>query len=1245
MHQVNGTHHHADHGEHDHRLDVPPGDIVFLSAADTDLAILAAAQAGAGEGPSLRLANLMRLNDLHAVEHLIDDTLSHARLIVVRVLGGVGYWQHGLEALQALARGGGPALAILPHEDRWDDGLHAYASVDVETCRTLWRYFVEGGRENGARALAFLRHMLDEGDAPPAPDVLPPAGDYRVPGLAKHDADAPVAAIVFYRSVLHAGSTEPIDRLAEALQRLGLRARPIFVASVKNRASAEFLEAALAETPPAVVLNTTAFAVGRTDRPHEGTVLDRPGAPVLQVVLSGQSHHDWEHSLRGLPPRDLTMNVVLPEVDGRILTRAISFKEGAEVAGLTVQTYCAAQGRVDFVAQQAAAIVDLARATCAERRVAVVLSNYPDRDGRIGNGVGLDAPESAARLVAAMADAGYAAGGFPATSADLMAHLLSGPTNAPRDPDDPDATVRRGGRLPLADYRAFLDGLPHAVRGALEARWGAPETDRSFRDGGFDIAAHRFGNVVIGIQPARGYGADPMKTYHDPDLVPPHGYLAFYVWLRGAFAAHAVLHLGKHGNLEWLPGKALGLSESCWPEVALGPTPLVYPFIVNDPGEGSQAKRRSSAVIVDHLMPAMTRAEVHGDLSRLETLVDEYYLTEGVDHRRREYLGGEILSLAASSGLDRDLGIAGADDAALQAIDAHLCDLKEMQIRDGLHIFGTSPSQRLRTDTLVTLARTPRSGSSPEAASLHRAIADDLDLGFDPLACEPASAWTGPRPEVLADLIDAPWRTAGDTVERIEALAAKIVDEGEVSPLMSRTAIVRDWIARVLAPALDRSGADEFANTLTALDGRFVAPGPSGAPTRGRPDVLPTGRNFYSVDVRGVPTAAAWELGRRAAHALAERIRDDSGDWPRSIAMSAWGTSNMRTGGDDIAQVMALIGARPVWEGDTGRVTGFEVIPLADLGRPRIDVTLRISGMFRDAFPDQTDLLATAFRTVAGLDEPAEANPLAASGKNGADPAMAAAARIFGAKPGAYGAGLQALIDEGGWESRKDFAEAFLAWGGFAYGSGDHGRQAAEVLAGRLKATDAVYQNQDNREHDILDSDDYYQFQGGLAATVEAVSGQAPAVYHGDTSRPEKPVVRALSEEIARVVRGRAANPKWIAGMMRHGYKGAFEMAATVDYLFAFAATTDAVGDQHFDQLYTAYLEDDLVRGFVADANAPALREMALRFREAIDRGLWSPRSNSAYDWLSSIIHRPADGSRTSGTAEQMNGGTRWRKT
>jgi cobaltochelatase CobN len=785
-------------------------------------------------------------------------------------------------------------------------------------------------------------------------------------------------------------------------------------------------------------------------------------------------------------------------------------------------------------------------------------------------------------------------------------------------------------RIGNEEYR-HLARIPNGV----PQRWGNSETDPYHIDGAFHLPLIRLGNVYVGIQPARGYNIDPVQSYHDPELVPPHNYLAFYTYLRNIAGIDAIVHFGKHGNLEWLPGKALALSDACYPEAMLGPLPHLYPFIVNDPGEGTQAKRRASAVIVDHLTPPLARAESYGPLRDLELLVDEYYEAAQLDPRRCRDLRDRILDLAQGSGMAEDCGITKADDAdtALAKLDNQLCELKEMQIRDGLHIFGRSPGGTERNALLVALTRLPRGKGEGRDQSLIRAMATDLELGdeFDPLSARLGDAWDGPRPAPLTGVGEGAWRTNGDTVERLELQALQLVGGADCPHAWTRTRAVLDFIRDTLAPTVDRCGDGELDGLLRGLAGRFVAPGSSGAPTRGRLDALPTGRNFYSVDTRAIPTPSAWALGWRSAGLVLDRHRQEHGNWPRALVLSAWGTANMRTGGDDIAQALALIGARPTWDvGASGRVAGFEILPLSLLDRPRVDVTLRVSGFFRDAFPAQIDLFDSAVRAIAELDEPEHLNPIAARVRaesaeliaHGADAKAArrkAAFRVFGSKPGAYGAGLQALIDERGWSDEGDFARAYLAWGGYAYGNGAAGEAAQSAFSHRLSEVDAVLHNQDNREHDLLDSDDYYQFEGGLAATIKHLVGRKAQVWHNDHSRPETPQVRSLEEEIARVVRARVVNPKWIKGVMRHGYKGAFEMAATVDYLFAFAATADCVADHHFDLVFDAYLGDDSVREFIERHNPAALKEIAERLLEAQERGLWKPKSNAAHarlgDW------------------------------
>jgi cobaltochelatase CobN len=1212
------------------------GDVVVLSSADTDIALLAAAQkrrrAQDQAVPRLRLAPILRLGHNLSVD-LYMETVAQARLVVARLLGGSAYWPYGVERLVETCRAHGVPLALLPGDDKPDPELVQLSTLEPQQVRRLWRYLAEGGPANADNLLRYAGSLIgcEEQWAEPAP--LLRAGLYwpnrPLPTLDEISAvwqgNGGIVTVVFYRALVQSGNTAPVDALAQALSARRLRPLPIFLQSLKDGESTALIAGLFAAAPPAVILNATGFSVGAggVDDP-----LAKADRPILQVVFAGSDEESWRSGTRGLGPRDLAMNVALPEIDGRIMSRAVSFKAPlgrdpeteADLVG-----YRPVADRIAFVADLARNWARLRSRAAAERRIALILANYPNRDGRIGNGVGLDTPASAIVVLRRLAEAGYRIADTPGDSEELIHRLLKGPTNG-----NPGGPAEES--LSFADYSGFFATLPAAVQRAVTDRWGAAERDPFFRPGRLDcgrfaIPGFRAGNVAVLIQPARGYNIDPKSTYHDAALVPPHNYLAVYAWLADAFRADAVIHLGKHGTLEWLPGKALALSAECFPEAVLAPFPHLYPFIVNDPGEGTQAKRRAQAVIIDHLTPPLTRAGSYGLLAELERLIDEYYEAALGDTRRVGVLASAILEQARAAGLDGDCGIAAGEEptTALRKLDGFLCELKELQIRDGLHVFGRSPDGERLHSLLVAFAR-PARGTRLEDASLLRALAADLGLAQDPLDADPAAPWTGSRPPALAG--SCPWRSCGDTVERLEALALRLVaGEAAPDPSWERTREVVSWIERQLRPAVAESGAAELAGLLAALDGRFVRPGPSGAPSRGRPEVLPTGRNFYSIDTRAVPTQAAWQLGWKSAALLVERHAQEYGDYPARIALSAWGTANMRTGGDDIAQGLALMGVRPVWERSSGRVTGFEILPASVLDRPRVDVTLRVSGFFRDAFPGLIDLFDSAARAVATLDEPPSVNPLAERvvedrrtlEGQGVPPQEAdrrAGYRVFGSKPGAYGAGLQVMIDERIWDDEADLAEAYLSWSGYAYGAGCEGRSERAMLEARLAETDAVLHNQDNREHDLLDSDDYYQFEGGLALVVRRLSGRAPAVWHNDHSRPERPRIRSLREELGRVVRGRAANPRWIAGVMRHGYKGAAEIAATVDYLFAFAATSRAVDDAHFDALYDAYLADDSVRGFMAEHNPAALAETGHRFLEAIERGLWRPRRNSAREDL-----------------------------
>ncbi|WP_421658771.1 cobaltochelatase subunit CobN [Leptothermofonsia sp. ETS-13] len=1298
-------------------LEQTPAPLIFLTAADTDIQTVAKATDQLPyDFPALRVANLLNLQQPLTIDAYAEEVLERAQVILLRLLGGRAYWSYGLEVVQDVVQRTGATLIVLPGDDRPDPDLLSLSTIPLTAVNQIWRYFTLGGVENGANALKFIaNHYLGTSYELSLPQDVPEIGRYswrRASESQIPPTSAPKVGVLFYRAHYLAGNTAPIDDLCHALAERGLEPVPVFTPSLRDPdLQAEVLQFFLPEGEPAVevVLNTTSFAIAELSNPTEQALGDKQQAtnnrqqgvpvahrpspvaslwhrlnvPVLQVILSSGTTEQWQTQFRGLSPRDMAMNVALPEVDGRIISRAVSFK--------TVQTYHAALeadvvtyepmgDRIQFVADLTVNWVKLRRTPPQQRKIAIVLANYPTRDGRLANGVGLDTPASCIEIITALQQAGYSIENPPQTADELMHRLTTSITN------DPEGWELRpiSHSLPQQEYQQYFAALPEAVQQGIGDRWGTIE-DRQQADvrsqepgarvqnselktlspiplSSFPIPGLLLGNLFIGIQPARGYDKDPTLNYHAPDLEPTHEYLAFYYWLRNHFGAHAIVHVGKHGNLEWLPGKSIALSDSCYPEVALGPLPHLYPFIVNDPGEGAQAKRRSQAVIVDHLTPPMTRAELYGPLQQLEALIDEYYEAQNLDPSRLKMIRERIVKLIQQENLHKDLKIQteqlevnpkvdslNFESSTLNSIDGYLCELKEAQIRDGLHIFGQCPQGQQLRDLIVAIARQP----GPGRLGLTRALAQDWGLDFDPLTGDLGQQIARNRQQATGNYFDG-CRTVGDEVEVLEQFAAQWVNHlfevgsapgAEATPANSDpphplplTQKELTWIATELLPAL-RQTEQEITNLLRGLEGQYVPAGPAGAPTRGRPEVLPTGRNFYSVDIRAIPTETAWEVGRKAAEAVIERYTQEHGEYPTTLGLSVWGTSCMRTGGDDLAEALALLGVKPVWEGVARRVIDFEILPLSILGRPRVDVTLRISGFFRDAFPNLIDLFDQAVVAIAALDEPEDQNPLAAQVKRetehwravGLSEEQAIARsryRIFGSKPGAYGAGLQGLIEAQNWIDDTDLARAYINWSSYAYTSSfsQGGTAAPEAFEQRLNQMQIVLHNQDNREHDLLDSDDYYQFQGGLTAAVRAVQGRNPATYFGDHSHLENPKIRHLREEIARVYRSRVVNPKWIAGVMRHGYKGAFEMAATVDYLFAYDATAHCVEDFMYQGIAEAYLFDPSVQTFVQQKNPWALRDMAERLLEAHQRGMWQDVKSETLEKLRAIVHE-AEGS------------------
>ena len=1222
-----------------------PAPLVVFSAADSQLTALSAGYEAAGlqqasETHTLaetRLVNWTNLLKPAAFDLYEDKVLEQAEVVVVSLLGGKAYWQYGVEGLIRWSKAkSNRTLILVPGDDNVDPELIELSNVSEKIQHQVWRYLRAGGLDNSAQLFAYLNQLyftsnIDVND----PHFLPVAQFYNEQQIScKWKSEQSVVALIFYRSHLQSANCEMFDQFIELMSANGLNPLPIVISSLKDEQAMSVVNQLLSEHDCRLILNSTGFAAntvsspGLSSQPNSFKRLFAVDIPILQLVLSSSTLQDWTDYKQGLRSRDIAMQVVLPEMDGKVLTRAISFKTEAffdEKTQISLVQYQLHSERALFVIELAKKYIQLSITDNKNKRIALILANYPTKDGRIGNGVGLDTPNSTVNILNALKDADYPIDRVPENGNKLIETLLESVTNNPNTLHH----LACWQSLSLSDYKKAFADLPLVSQQAINERWGKPEDDIKCRDGRLMISGIRLGETFVGIQPARGFNIDLLANYHDPDLVPPHNYLAFYFWLRFTYQVNAVIHVGKHGNLEWLPGKGLALSNECWPDAVLGPMPHFYPFIVNDPGEGAQAKRRTQAVIIDHLMPPMTRAETYGELAELEGLVDEYYQAQGLDVRREVWLREQILEKVQSTNILDELNEAAREDDAqvLEELDTYLCDIKEAQIRHGLHILGQLPEPHKVANTLIALLRLPRGEGVINQGILHALVSDFSlmvsDQPFDPLEAT-REQWCGEKPDLLMNISETLWRTHADTRERLELLALEwvehfLLNDNDLIELNNypATQALLTYAKSTIQAALNQSVKNELSAIIDGLDGKFIEAGPSGAPTRGRLDTLPTGRNFYSVDNRAIPSKAAWVLGQQSAQALIHRHLQEHGDYPKQLGLSVWGTATMRTGGDDIAQAFALMGVKPIWAQGSNRVVDFEIIPFQLLNRPRVDVTLRVSGFFRDAFANVMALFDAAVVAISELNEPGNGNliqqnikqreaQLIADGMAIGEAKREASYRVFGSKPGAYGAGLQGLIDERCWEEKSDLAEAYLNWGGYAYGNSDKdGVQAKDAFLHQLSNIEVVVQNQDNREHDLLDSDDYYQFQGGMSNAAQVYSGKAPTIYHSDHSNPSKPIIRTLKEELNRVIRSRVLNPKWIEGMREHGYKGAFEMGATVDYLFAYDATTDLIADYQYEQVTDTLLFDDVNQQFLKDNNPQIMEEMAERLMEAAQRGLW----------------------------------------
>jgi len=1269
-----------------------PADILFISTADTELSGLAQVWGKRFRKETKHTLSLMQATPLQhpdAAEDYADHVLCKAKLAIFRLHGGYGYFPHMLdEILHIKSHGAKTRIIVLPGTDEWDPELMKFNDYAEPVVRKIFAYFREGGIDNMGRAAKAVELLLEnKTEGFPEALKLPTFGwlaklsaeennsaaknskDTKL-NTSRQDKECGRVWITFYRALQQTGDMAVVEALSDALNKHGLEVSAFYAYSLREpEAQAELLRKAEIE-PPDAILTMQSFAIGTGTSGGTGngrgsdsriSFLERLNCPVIQVPTSTEDREAWLKNPRGLSPTNAAMSVALPETDGRIFSTVVGFKSEEKYdpdMQFRLKRLAPDPQQVTHLAELTANWVRLRRTVNAEKRVAIILANYPNKDSRLGNGVGLDTPASIIAFIADLEKRGYRISSFPVT--EIESTSVSGTksgvavensgTKFPETGDELIRILQAGitndsemsyGKTPdqgISRERLFemigaLQAPDHPLEKSqttLAKQWTHEVADY------IPVAGKRFGNIFIGIQPQRGFGLQTQAIYHDPALSPPPEYLAFYQWIREDFDAHAVIHFGKHGNLEWLPGRSVALGADDFPQIALKTLPNLYPFIVNDPGEGAQAKRRSSAVIVDHLTPPLTRAGLYDELDRAERLLEEHAHCETLFPERAHELEHEIEHLLEQVDWSAELP---DDDDPLNALSSHLCELKESQIRSGLHIFGQLPEGEKKIDFLLSLLRMPSVGRQ---GLLQALLEKEPDFDLDTLSIrerdeieERARQWIKDEldlAEIAKDKAHAPTTTKKIADHSLTGIKIRSLSEPPKISMSGNEGIseISRWLHETLLPRFKRC-VEETRSLALGLEGRFVSPGPSGAPTRGRIDVLPTGRNFYSIDPRVIPTQTAWRCGQALAEGLIERYHTDHGKFPKTTALVIWGTSNMRTGGDDIAQALALWGCEPVWEPVSGRVVDFEIMPLSVLGRPRVDVVLRVSGMFRDSFGDVMRLLSTVPKRLAALDEPQEMNPVRAAwledqqrllalGASAENAKRLAELRVFSSGPGAYGSGLLPLIDAGNWESRADLTEVFLKWGGHAYDSDGTSSEEINLLRQRLSSVEIVHQNQDNREHDILDSDDYFQFQGGLQAAITEIKGSAPATYHGDSSNPEKVKIRTLKEEFNRVFRSRVLNPKWIEAMREHGYKGAFEMAATVDYLFGYDATCDIVADYQYEEIANKLLLDPEQQKFFREHNPLALKDASQRLLEANEREMWENADPETLEALESAI-------------------------
>ncbi len=1206
-------------------IEQPEAAVLYLTSVTSDISTLSYVLQ---ENPDHPLNNKIRallLNQLKSnafIDHYLSTTAKNSKIIIVRFLGCRADWSYGFEQLYYWSTvKENRKLIILSGTYEQLIELNGLSNIDYNSSLLLAKLLKIGGFQNFRTFLNIINQLkqdneIDTRNVKVTPISNPYKWDWR------EDKQNDKVGIIFYSSILNSGDTLFAKEIVNRLRDKGLCPRAIWISSLKDKGIQKDVIRIFRKEQVKAIACTTSFASVDVEETNYGKqIWDILNVPVFQLITSTKSKKLWQNSSRGIDSIDLSLQVALPELDGRITTKITAFKElesdNNNLASPIYKLYPENKS-IDWTVGLINSWIRLKYKKNKELKIVIVLSNYPVKDGRIGNGVGLDTPESLLILLAHLESKGYETGDLTelVSHKDLMKLIINSRTNS-----NESQTNQALSYLPLNEYYKYWNELTINTRKRVSAKWGEPNKAFDLHNKSFTINGIQLGNIAILIQPSRGYTEDNYKEIHSAVLPPPHRYIAQYLWIKNCFKSDVIIHFGKHGTVEWLPGKSIGQGDSCFPQLLVPNIPHLYPFIVNDPGEGSQAKRRTQAVIIDHMTPPLGRATLTKDLGELESLLDEYYESLSFESDRtitlKTRLNRLIDDLALNKVISLDINEEYSKDDIYNNLDSYLCELKETQIRTGLHVFGKLPKLQKLKELALSIALSP----SFYRPGLSQLLSNTINIDVDPWNDKEGEYISEIDKNKLQNLTKEKLYKVGDYITWINNQAMYIVEYhteqllGYKENILVTNKIINEFLKYINIMELDHnieilrndiiiklieSPRNELISLTKGINGQRIASGPSGSPTKGNLKVLPTGKNFYSVDLRGLPTESAWDLGKRSAEKVLELYLLENGCNLKSIAISVWATSTMRNGGEDISQLLALIGISPVWDRNSRKLIDLEVIPLSVLNRPRVDATLRISGLFRDAFPNLIELVNKAQEMISSLNEPEEYNPYSHLIKQGE-----ATGRIYGSAPEAYGTGLQELINLGNWDKEEELAQCYLQSSKWVYKDSSEPKEDLKGLQNTLKRIEVVIHNQDNREHDLLDSDDYYQFHGGLYSAVKYLSGKTPKSYFGDNSRISRPKVHNLYKEIDKVVRSRLLNEKWIEGMKDHGYKGAFEMSASLDYLFAYDATTDSVPEWCYSSILKVWLENESTYSFLIEQNPWALRDITERLLEAFNRGMW----------------------------------------